>query len=258
MGGTANWAICDMSSTVRTRSRIEVHHAPAARSLRRGRRPNGASPQSSSVAPRDIVPILGSADRATTRIPPWPKERASASMATRRRRSTGGCAVRPAQAVIRRPSTSTRPASPSRNTPGCRSRCFRRHSCRRLPGRGPPSPRRHRRNVPCPIRRGSPSRLPIRGHFTAPMAFTLNSGPGSTWRCWTPPRGSPRPPPTDPPRPRTGDTWRLTRATAQRRGRPACRRTAPQQDPRRTSREWYGELSSPAVAGSPGVGGAPR
>src|ERR1700733_8608625 len=51
-------------------------------------RPSGAAPESSSSTPSDTVASRTPAARATSRIPPWPSERASAPISSRRCRSS--------------------------------------------------------------------------------------------------------------------------------------------------------------------------
>ncbi|WP_240661157.1 reverse transcriptase domain-containing protein [Streptomyces sp. WAC 01438] len=80
------------------------------------------------------------------------------------------------QGKLRPPPTPTRLASTSRGAPGYRTRSFRRQlSAGRRAGEGLPSSRCHRRNVPCPIRRGVLHGC-ISRTFAASMAFALISG----------------------------------------------------------------------------------
>src|SRR5919109_4947226 len=86
---------------------------------------------------------------------------------------TAGSVVRSARSVLRPPPTPTRLVTTSRLNTGYRSLHFRQHhTAGRRAGEGLPSSRRHRLNVPRPLRRGVPqgcnSRL-----FTPSMAFAV-------------------------------------------------------------------------------------
>ncbi|MDQ0595692.1 hypothetical protein QF037_000037 [Streptomyces canus] len=125
-----------------------------------------------SVKPSDSTPPNSGHSRVSTEpgtVQPAHRQSSGPSLAD-------GCVVRRLIAVLRPPPTPTRLAPTSRGSPGYRMRSFRQHlSAGRRAGEGLPSSRCHRRNVPCPIRRGVPHGC-ISRIFAASMAFALISG----------------------------------------------------------------------------------